>query len=72
MGKQHSETEERDNRKYNKLFRIVIIILCMWFATIGGFIYYFFNTETKVESFDFNTEGGGNANYIGYDGDAYN
>ena len=31
----------KDARKTNKrIFIILIIVLCMWFATIGAFIYY--------------------------------
>lgn len=59
--------------KQNKrIFIALITVVVLWFATIGGFVYYFFNTETTYEAYDFNTEGGGNANYIGNDGDAYN
>jgi len=52
----------KDARKTNKrIFIILIIVLCMWFATIGAFVYYI-NTvdyEEVVETAD--TGEGGNA-----------
>lgn len=39
----------REQRKSNKrLFIALIVVLCMWFATIGGFLYYI-NTTDYVE-----------------------
>ena len=52
----------RDARKTNKrMFITLITILCMWFATIGAFVYYI-NTvdyEEIIETAD--TSDGGNA-----------
>lgn len=42
-------------------FTILIIVLCMWFATIGGFLYYI-NTVDYVETEEIaDTSDGGNA-----------
>jgi len=52
----------KDARKTNKrIFVILIIVLCMWFATIGAFIYYIntVNCEEITEIAD--TGEGGNA-----------
>lgn len=51
-------------------FTIAIIILCMWLATIGGFIWYLYQYD--FTSYELSTDGGGDANYIGNDGDVYN
>lgn len=52
----------KDYKKANKrLFIIIIVILSMWFATIGAFIYYI-NTVGYEETVEYaDTEGGGNA-----------
>lgn len=68
MGRQHNETEERNDKKYKMLFKITILILCMWFATIGGFFYYFFNTESSTYSYALDSEGEGVASFFGNDG----
>ena len=54
----------KDYKKANKrLFIIILVILGMWLATIGGFLYYI-NTIDYVEDIDYKyaeTDDGGNA-----------
>lgn len=42
-------------------FIITIIILCMWFATIGGFIYYISTSGNEIITETADTGEGGNA-----------
>ena len=52
----------RDYKKQNKrLFVILIIVLCMWFATIGAFIYYINTTGYETVTEEVETDNGGNA-----------
>lgn len=61
----------QDMKKTNKrMFALLVIILILWFATIGCFIWY-------INQFDFVTEtttldGDGTNNYIGNDGSITN
>lgn len=52
----------KEQRKSNKrLFIALVVVLCMWFATIGGFLYYI-NTTDYVEIEEIADTGeGGNA-----------
>lgn len=61
----------KDYKKNNKrMFALLVIILILWFATIGSFVWY-------INQFDFVTEtttldGNGTNNYIGNDGSITN
>lgn len=56
--------------KQNKrLFTALVIVLCLWFATIGGFVWYLSNSKFVAEVYDVTSEDGGFAGYIGNDGD---
>lgn len=52
----------QDYKKANKRqFISILVILCMWFATIGAFVYYI-NTTGYEETVEYaNTDDGGNA-----------
>lgn len=52
----------QDYKKTNKRqFISILVILCMWFATIGAFVYYI-NTTWYEETVEYaNTDDGGNA-----------
>lgn len=55
-------------------FIACLVILSMWLATIGGFVWYLYqydfeSYETIVEQ---DASDGGDTNYIGKDGDIYN
>ncbi len=52
----------KDYKKANKrLFIIVLVVLGMWLATIGGFLYYI-NTTGYEETIEYaNTDDNGNA-----------
>lgn len=45
-------------------------VLVLWFATIGGFVWYL--NQYDFESYEVISEDGGNANYVGNDGDISN
>lgn len=55
-------------------FIAFIIVVCLWFATIGLFVWYLqlydFSSETYTVEQD--STDGGNANYIGGNGDITN
>lgn len=63
-----------DYKKANKRqFATIIIILCMWFATIGYLIYALNDIGVIEESYEVTQENeDGHNNYIGNDGDINN
>lgn len=79
-------TEEKEKRsdawfmiqelgKQNKrIFIALITVVILWFATIGGFVWYLSSSEIVAEVYDVtqDTTDGGNANYIGSNGDIVN
>ncbi len=55
----------RDYKKQNKRqFVVILVILSMWFITIGLFVYYINTTGYEVVTETADTEGEGNA-YVG-------
>lgn len=61
----------KDQKKQNKRqFIIILVILGMWFATIGYLIYVLNDigaeTTTTTETYDMNTDNGNN-NFVGGD-----
>lgn len=67
-----------DYKKQNKrLFIIIIVILCMWFAT-GCYLVYILNDIGKIETTETTTQEvtqdntNGSNNFIGNDGDINN
>lgn len=61
----------KDQKKQNRRqFIIILVILGMWFATIGYLVYVLNDTNTETtsttETYDMSTEEGNN-NYIGGD-----
>lgn len=60
-----------NSRKDSKRWFIaLLVVLSMWFATIGVFIWYI--NQYDYTSYEVKSEDGGNANYIGQDGDIHN
>lgn len=59
-----------------RMFIIIVVVVCLWVAslagTIGGFLWYLNQYDFISEEVSIDTVGGGNANYIGQDGDIYN
>jgi type IV secretory pathway TrbF-like protein len=51
-------------------FIACLVILSMWLATIGGFVWYLYQYD--FESYEITADGDSNANYIGEDGNIYN
>lgn len=63
--------------KTNKrLITVIIVILCLWFATVtglsAGFIWYLNQYEYTTESVVVDSQDTGTANYIGENGDINN
>lgn len=54
----------------HKWFIISMVILCMWLATIGGFLWFL--NQYNFESYEVTQDGDGYNNYVGNDGDIYN
>lgn len=59
-------------RQNKRIFIALITVVVLWFATIGGFVWYLSLYDFSTGTYDFTTEDGGDANYIGNDGDIYN
>lgn len=51
-------------------FIACMVILSMWLATIGGFVWFI--SQYDYESYEITADGDSNANYIGEDGNVYN
>ena len=51
-------------------FVACMVILLMWLATIGGFVWFI--SQYDYESYEITADGDSNANYIGEDGNIYN
>ena len=62
----------QDAKKTNKrLYIILIVVLCMWFATIGYLVYVLNDTGT-IETTRVEQSDAGSNNYIGNDGEIIN
>lgn len=63
----------KDARKTNKrMFVMILVILCMWFVTIG-YLVYVLNDVSSVETTEISQDNeNGYNNYIGNDGDINN
>lgn len=59
-------------RQNKRIFAALITVIILWFSTIGGFVWYLSLYDYATETYDFDTHDGGNASYIGKDGDIYN
>lgn len=59
-------------RQNKRMFTALITVVVLWFATIGGFVWYLSSSEIVAEVYDVNSEDGGYASYVGNDGDIYN
>lgn len=63
--------DTRHNRDMKRMMALLIVILCMWFATIFGFVWYI--SQYDYAGYEISQDAGyGNANYIGGDGDINN
>lgn len=59
----------KNNRR---LFIVILVLIFLWFSTIFGFVWYLNQYDYAVYDVDMDALDGGNANYIGNDGDIYN
>lgn len=60
----------RSERHIKRLWIALIIAISLIFASNA--VWLSFISQYNFESYDLSTEGGGNANYIGNDGEIYN
>ena len=66
----HESAMARAERHIKRLWIALIIAIIVIFATNGCWL--LFINEYNFESYELSTDGGGNANFIGNDGDIYN
>jgi biotin transporter BioY len=60
----------RSERQIKRLWIALIIAITLIFAS--NVVWLMYINQYDFESYDLSTEDGGNANYIGQDGDIYN
>lgn len=60
----------RSERQIKRLWIALIVAIALIFAS--NVVWLIYTNQYDFESYDLSTEGGGNANYIGQDGDIYN
>lgn len=53
-----------------RLIRVLWLVLLLWAATIGSFILYI--NQYEYATYNIDSQDGGNASFIGNDGDIYN
>ena len=58
------------SRALNKLIAIVIVCICLLFASNAAWLYCWMQYD--YESYEITADGDSNANYIGQDGNIYN
>ena len=58
------------SRTLNKLIAIVIVCICLLFASNAAWLYAWMQYD--YESYEITADGDSNANYIGQDGNIYN
>ena len=66
----HEAEVSRFERHIKRLWIALIIAISLVFASNA--VWLSFISQYNFESYDLSTEGGGNANYIGNDGEIYN
>lgn len=64
------ELLEELKRQNKRLVVALFVVIALWAATIGGFVWYL--NQYDFVSYDVNSQDGGNANFIGNDGDINN
>lgn len=60
----------RSERQIKRLWIALIVAIALIFAS--NVVWLMYINQYDFESYGLSTEGGGNANYIGQDGDIYN
>lgn len=68
----HESALARIERSMKRVITALIVVVVLWFATIGIFILYLNQYDFEDYMVELSTDGGGNANYIGQDGDIFN
>lgn len=64
------ELLEELKRQNKRLVVALFVVLILWATTIGGFVWYL--NQYDFSSYEVNSQDGGNANFIGNDGDITN
>lgn len=62
----------RAERIIKRLIIALIAAVILIFASNGIWLWYISQYDFETYTYDFTTDGGGNANFIGEDGDIYN
>lgn len=72
----YESTQARNERTIKKLIIVVVIAIALMFISnaiwLWAWMQYDYAVTTEDYSVDLNTKGGGDANYIGNDGDIIN
>ena len=66
----HESAMARTERHIKRLWIALIVAITLIFAS--NVIWLAYISQYDFESYEISTDGGGNANYIGNDGDIYN
>lgn len=68
----HEKAMARNDRLIKRFIIAFLIVIALWFSTIGMFVLYLNLYDFESYEIDLSTDGGGDANFIGQDGDIYN
>lgn len=68
----HEATQARSERTIKRLIIAFIVAICLLFASNAFWLFEISQYEISGSEVTVDTEGEGNANYIGQDGDIYN
>ena len=68
----HESAMSRAMRVIKWLVIALVATVILLFASNGLWLWYISGYDFETYTYDVNTENGGNANYIGNDGDIYN
>ena len=68
----HESALARMERSIKRMITAIIVVVLLWFATIITFVWYLNQYDFSAYDVELTTEGGGNASYIGQDGDIHN
>lgn len=65
---------EELGKQNKRMFAALVVVLVLWFATIGGFVWYLSLYDYSYEVYDVQQDAsdGGDVNYIGNDGEIVN
>lgn len=68
----HENLRAQSNVDKWRMFFIILVLIALLFGSNLAWLIYESHFETETTEIEVKTEDGGNANYIGNDGDIYN